>query len=400
MPFFSRTIGLVEGEQVPVSFGAKVYGKLGNTNMAILDVRTRPFSGEEIDLTAENLVAGRIYQNIFAESKVGLIFTHGDPTSEGRNALLGFDFDYTTSRFLGDKNFTAAGWYVHNWNELETGRHRGFGLRLDYPNDLWDISANYSNFGEALNPALGYLPRDSVQLFSGGLNFKPRPEKGFLGKWIRQFTFEFRPSFYWDLAGNLETKRIFFAPLNFRTEKGEHIEFNFVINRDVLPGDFEIAESFFIPIGAYDFTNFNIQYSSPTYRSLLFSAQYKFGQFYSGTYRDAQLQLSFRLSGHVNLELQANLVKGKLREGNFTESVLQLKADFFLTPDLGLMNYIQYDNVSKELGANIRFRWEISPGNTIYLVYTSNWERRTDPTSRFVPLESKGVFKISLSIRP
>jgi len=112
------------------------------------------------------------------------------------------------------------------------------------------------------------------------------------------------------------------------------------------------------------------------------------------------VQLSLRLSGHVNLELQTNLVKGKLKEGNFTENVLQLKADFFLTPDLGLMNYIQYDNVSKTLGANIRFRWEISPGNTIYLVYTSNWERHTDPTSRFLPLESKGVFKISLSIRP
>jgi hypothetical protein len=64
------------------------------------------------------------------------------------------------------------------------------------------------------------------------------------------------------------------------------------------------------------------------------------------------------------------------------------------------MNYIQYDDVSRTLGANVRFRWQISPGNVIYLVYNSIWERRDDPARRFLPLESGGVFKITLSIRP
>ncbi len=406
VPFFSRRIGLVEEEQVPISFGAKVYGKLGNTSLAFLDVGTRAFSGDEVDLSAENFFAGRIYQNIFEESKVGVIFTNGvptnnnDPDSFGRNSLLGFDFDYTTSRLFGDKNFTAQSWFVYNWNARETGKHHGFGFRLDYPNDLWDIAASYGYYGDALEPGLGYLPRNDVQVVSGGLSFKPRPEKGFLGRWVRQFYFEFRPSFTWDLTGFLETRRIFIAPLNFRTEKGAHIEFNFSMNRDVLPEEFEIAEGVIIPPGPYDFTNYNIQYSTPSYGSLIFSAEARFGPFYSGTYRDLELNLAFRLSGHVNLGIAANLVKGNLREGEFTENVFQLKADFFLTPDLGLMNYIQYDDVSKTLGANIRFRWQISPGSVIYLVYNPNWERRFDPASRFVPLESRGIIKISLSIRP
>jgi hypothetical protein len=44
----------------------------------------------------------------------------------------------------------------------------------------------------------------------------------------------------------------------------------------------------------------------------------------------------------------------------------------FLTPDLGLMNYIQFDDVSNTFGANIRFRWQLSPGNEIFLVYNSS----------------------------
>ena len=95
-----------------------------------------------------------------------------------------------------------------------------------------------------------------------------------------------------------------------------------------------------------------------------------------------------------------NIVRGRLPEGNFRENAYQLKADVFFSPDLGLMTYIQYDDVSRKLGANIRLRWQISPGNEIHLVYTKNWERRWDPTSRFVPLGERGVFKISLSLRP
>jgi hypothetical protein len=64
------------------------------------------------------------------------------------------------------------------------------------------------------------------------------------------------------------------------------------------------------------------------------------------------------------------------------------------------MNYIQYDDISRQLGWNARLRWQIRPGNDIYLVYNKNWERRFDPMARFFPLQDRGVVKITLSIRP
>jgi len=93
-------------------------------------------------------------------------------------------------------------------------------------------------------------------------------------------------------------------------------------------------------------------------------------------------------------------VRGRLPQGDFDEKVYQLKADLFLSPDLGVMNYVQYDDVSRELGWSTRLRWRISPGNEVFLVYNKNWERRWDPMSRFIPLEERGVLKISFSIRP
>lgn len=394
-PFFSRRIGLYQGQQIPVTYGLKSYGRLGNTNLALLHVRTEEFA----ELPAENFFAARIYQNILAESKVGFIFTHGSPDGE-KNTLAGFDLIYQTSRLFGSQNFLIGGWFVHNWNERESGKHHGFGFKIDYPNDLWDIVTSYSYYGDALAPGLGFLPRNNIQNWMAGISYMPRPEKGFVGRLVRQFYFQLRPSFYWDLQGRLETRNLEVVPLRFRTESGENFEFSLTSNRDVLPYDFEVAEGVVIPQGTYDFTYYKVELETATHRPLMLSLEQQFGQFYSGHLSQTEAGAAVKIKGYATLDFRADLVRGNLPQGKFKENVYELKLDLFLSPDLGLMNYFQYDDVSNKLGINIRFRWEIKPGNIIYLVYSKNWEYRRGFMDRFLPLEERGVFKIQLSIRP
>jgi len=394
-PFFSRRIGLYEEHQIPVVFGTKVFGRLGNTNLSLIDVKTDRFEG----LPSVNFIAARVSQNIFAESKVGAIFTNGNPSGE-KNTLAGFDLTYQTSRFMGNQNILVGGWYVYNWNEIKKGRHDGFGIRMDYPNDLWDINAGYSYYGDSLNPGLGFLSRGNVQSLFTRFSYQPRPEKGFIGRLVRQFHCGAEFSFYWDLKGNLETRQLSLNLLNMDTESGERLEFNISPNRDVLPYDFEVAEGVILPKGPYNFVNYRLEFGTASYRPWTLDLNMEFGHFYSGHYNNAEIGLGFKLNGYATLSLNTNLVRGRLPQGNFNENVYQLKADFFFSPDLGLMNYIQYDDVSKQLGASLRFRWQVSPGNEIYLVYNKNWERRWKPERRFIPLEERGVFKITLSIRP
>ncbi len=401
-PFFSRRIGLYGESQIPVAFGAKLFGRLGNTNISLLDVGTRAIedSSLPISLPGENFVAARIVQNVLAESKIGVIFTNGSPTG-ARNTLAGFDLTYKTSRLFGNQNFNAGAWYVYNWNGAPSGHHQAYGVRLDYPNDLFDIRGSYSYYGDALDPGVGFLERGNVQYLSLGMAYQPRPAKGtFVGDLVRQFFFELEGDFYWDLLGHLETREIFTAPINMRTESGEHIEFNVIPKRDVLPYDFEVAPGVVIPAGPYNMLGYRAEFSSATYRPWTFDLSWRFGQFYSGQYSDPTIGLGLKIKGYVTLALNAELVRGHLPQGRFKENLFQLKADLFLTPNLGLMNYVQYDSVSHTLGANLRFRWQIAPGNEIFLVYTKNWERLWDPVSRLVPLGERGVFKITLSIRP
>lgn len=180
-PFFSRRIGLYQGQQVPINFGAKLYGKVGKFNLSLLDMETRAFD----PLPRSNMFAGRITYDFLQESKIGVIVTSGSPTGN-RNTLVGFDLNYASSRFAGNKNIWLAGWAVYNWNDRD-GRHHGFGLRANYPNDLVSLESTYAYYGEALDPGLAYMMRQGIQTFYLKLSYNPRPSRGWLDKAIRQF---------------------------------------------------------------------------------------------------------------------------------------------------------------------------------------------------------------------
>ncbi len=396
IPFYSRRIGLYDEEQVPIHYGGKIFGKIGNTNIALLDVRTRPFE----ELGGQNFFAGRLYQNILEESKLGLIFTSGDPSGEGSNQLVGADFTYITSKFLGGKNFVGSAWWVYNWNQTDIGSHHGYGFRAEYPNDLVDTSVSYRYYGDALEPGLGFLPRNGVRTLETIFLFKPRPQNGLFGKLIRQFNYELFTFFYWDLAGNLESSRIFFSPLNIMLESGEQIEINLRFEKDMLTEPFELSDDLFIPVDRYAHTRYTLQFHTASHRKLSVDLEYTFGHYYGGKLSELEAGLDFKFKGHINLSAEAIFVRGDFPQGEFNNNLYRLKSDFFLNSDLGLMSYIQYDDVSRNLGANIRLKWRISPGNTIYLVYNRGWEKVWDPQARFMPLYDRGVFKIQLNWRP
>lgn len=404
IPFFSRRIGIHEqsGEQVPVSWGAKVFGKIGKTNMSMLNVSTKAV--DDLNLPGQNFFAGRVYQNIFSQSKIGVIFTSGQPGSDEANTLLGLDALYSTSRFMGNKNISVSGWWVTNHNERPDGRHFGYGFKADYPNDLLDIYLAYGYYGDALEPGLGFLPRNNVQQLTGKIEIKPRPHKGWLGKTFRQFYLRFFPFFYWDQEGKLQSYRISSCPFTmFRIESGETFEFYLIKQREVLERPFEVSDGVIIPVGDYYFTRYQYNFRTASHRMISTKIEYETGTFYSGNLEKLELEVNLNIKGNIRLGLESEFVKGKLPQGNFKENLYQAKADFYLNPDLGLMTYLQYDSVSENIGANIRFKWRISPGNTIYLVYNKNWERRFDPAHqyrRFLSLEDRGIIKLQFSWRP
>jgi hypothetical protein len=61
----------------------------------------------------------------------------------------------------------------------------GWGLKVDYPNDLLDVFLIVKEFGDALDPALGFLPRPGTRWYQGGGAYQPRPSKDGAFGWAR-----------------------------------------------------------------------------------------------------------------------------------------------------------------------------------------------------------------------
>jgi hypothetical protein len=172
LPFFSRRIGLFAGEQVPIGAGGKVNGRVGGTNFGALMVRTR-----DVDTlgTASTMAVVRVKQNVLGESSIGFIATDGDPLGRSGSWLAGPDLTYQTSRFQGDKNLLVGIWGLAVGRSDLRGDRTAAGVKVDYPNDLWDVSLKYKRIGEAFDPSLGFVPRPGVHIADLGLNWQPRP---------------------------------------------------------------------------------------------------------------------------------------------------------------------------------------------------------------------------------
>jgi hypothetical protein len=233
-PFFSRRIGLVDGNEVPILAGAKLSGRQGKTSIGGLFVRTREAS--EV-APATSLAALRVRRNVLDESSVGFIATAGDPLGRPGASTLGVDLTYQNSRFRGGKNFWLGAWGLTARRDGLTGSREAWGLKLDMPNDLWDIAASYRYVGDGFDPSLGFVPRPAVKAYRLSITYAPRLH----GTFIRQMFNEFMVDYFTNLKNERESYRVFMAPINWRLESGDRFEANFVPTGERLFAPFEIA---------------------------------------------------------------------------------------------------------------------------------------------------------------
>jgi hypothetical protein len=63
-----------------------------------------------------------------------------------------------------------------------------------------------------------------------------------------------------------------------------------------------------------------------------------------------------------------------------------------------LVNNVQFDSVSGNVGWQSRLRWTLTPGNDLYIVYTQNWHDDA-VLDRFVTLERRGAAKFVYTYR-
>ena len=377
IPFFSRRMGLFEGQQIPINAGVKLNGRAGKWNVGLLDAQTRDTSlrtGEFVPGT--NLLASRVSYDATSKFRLGTLVTHGSPDGIGENTLAGFDGVWRTSEFLSNKNLFIGAWTAFSAGGPAPGNRTGYGFKIDYPNDLWDCFVSLNKFGEALDPGLGFLPRPGVRRFDTACDFKPRPSKTGPFRWIRQQFMEHRFYRVTNYRGQVESQRFFWAPINILLESGDRFEVNWVPWHEFLPAPFEIAENVTLPVGGYRFDRFRVEFQTSNHRRWEFGTTTWFGTFYNGTLLQQENYVRFNdRAGRWQTGLTVAQNFGRLAQGTFVQRLWQFNMTFAFHPDLVLTNFLQYDTESQNVGNNMRLRWTFKPGNDLFVVWNRGWKR-------------------------
>jgi hypothetical protein len=377
IPFFSRRIGLFSGRQIPIGAGGKLTGRIGGTNFGTLSVRTRRLDTLE---TGSTMTVMRIKQNLLGESSAGFIATAGDPLQRPGSWLFGPDLTYQTSHFRGDKNFLIGVWGLVTRRDNLAGDRTAAGLKVDYPNDLWDIAFKYKRIGEDFDPSLGFVPRRGVHMSSLGVEWQPRPKNPIGPLHIRQCFVENRLELVSGLHGGWQSYRYFMAPINCLLESGDRFEFNVVPTGEKLDAPFEIADGATLPANSYHFNRFRLEAEFAAKRKFSGEATWWFGSFYSGHLNEYELSAAWKPSSLFILELSAERNAAKLREGSFTQDVLGARLKVNISPDLQIASFLQYDDESNSFGSNNRIRWTFDSLGDLFVVYNHNLTTRNPVT--------------------
>lgn len=365
VPFYSRRIGLVEGQQVPINVAGKLNGRVGQTNLGAVVAHTGAVDGVA---PAATMGVVRVKQDIFRESSVGAIATFGDPTAKPDSWLAGADFNYRTSHFRGDKNFQVGLWGLATGRAGAEGDNSAAGVRVAYPNDLWNVAIQYFRVGDAFQPSLGFVPRPGIQNFSLVGEYDPRPNF-----WhIRQMFNEFEVVAVTDLQGQWESYRVFLAPVNWRFESGDRVEANIRPTGENLPEPFEIADGVVIPPGPYHWMRYRLEAGSAAKRKLSGQATWWFGGFYDGQLDQYLLTLSWNPVPLLTLNFSGERDIGQLKEGNFTQTLVGTRVKFNVSPNLEISSLIQYDTETGSIGTNSRLRWTFNPLGDLFVIYNHN----------------------------
>ena len=384
-PFFTRNIGLVNGEQVDVVAGGKLSGTFEGFNIGALSVLT----GDTPTSSGQVLSVARITRPVFTESRMGIVITDGDPTGASDNTVVGTDFQYRSSNWLGGGIFQSDAYFERSLSSSR-GEDNIFGLALDYPNEPWGWDADFKHVGANFEPALGFINRTDIRRYQGNLYRRKRFQDHFL----RVIEFGGGTTSVTNLDGRLESRESRLSALAQTTSEYSY-RLDVVNIFENVSDPFEVAD-ILVPAGRDTWTNVRATFMSSGARALSIGIDASCCSFYSGDAIETALNTFYRPNEFYEIVAGWEATFLDLPGGKVDIHVLTSTVNVNFTPYMKLDLQVQYDNDSEEFGFLSRYRWEINPGDEFFVAFG---QAAQVPGSRFIAQRTQFSVRLGRTFR-
>ena len=253
--FFSRRVGLDEGRQVPIDWGARLTGRVGGWDLGVLRVATAGLQQDSGTVPGNAFTVARLKRNVGQRSSIGAVLTEAAPDAEDANRVAGVDFVYKpTSKMIFGGFWSSSGISEETSGDGGTSDagESAYGFNFDYQGPEWTVYLDAQEIEEAYSPKAGFLLRNNVRHLAPYIQWLPRIERGFVRTWFTELNVDYYETLD---DGELETRRIEFSPIGMRTTGEDRWRLGYVWETENLVAPFEVSPGIVIPPGRYEFDN-------------------------------------------------------------------------------------------------------------------------------------------------
>lgn len=378
--FYSRRIGLSEGEPVPLYGGVRISGMAGKWDLGIMDMQTREHISPEDsanDLPSENFGNIRMRRNILNEnSYLGGIISSRIGANGHYNVAYGVD---AIIKVFGNDYFNIKlAQVVDKTTRDSTASMESTGILLNwkrFTNKGLGYNFTYGRYGKYFEPGTGFMMRNDYAYYDGMFSYG----------WIRGEKSRI-------LHDNIDAEvRIFQSNENGMTESLEalagYVVFlksgmfsftGFSHNYENVVDSFSFSDDAHVPPGRYDFDLLECHMQTSETKPFIVGMDLWAGTFYDGNRFSISLQPAWNISSSLQLKAEYEFSRLRFpgRDQRLDGHVARIRALLMLSTSLSFSTFVQVNNIDHNVVTNLRLRYNPREGNDFYIVY--NEGRNTD----------------------
>ena len=381
--FYSRRIGLQDGQVVPILGGGRVTGKLGQFDVGAVNIQT---ADEQISRAeSTNFTVIRVKRDILRRSGVGAILTNRSVSLVGDGASQAYGVDAT---FAFYDNVQMLGYYARTDTPGVIGENTSYQARFGYGADRYGMQVDHLLVEDNFVPEVGFLRRDNFRRTYVQGRFSPRPRS--LDA-VRQFRFEGSIDYVLLADSNLlETRQNQFR---FQTELESSDQFAVTLNDnyELLLEPFTPGPGVTIPLGGHAFSDVEVSFALGQQRRINGRVSLQRGGYFNGDittlgFRRGRIAVTHRMS--IEPSISFNWIDTP--QGSFRTGLAVTRVNYAFSPRMFLSGLAQYNSARDTISTNLRLRWEYNPGSELFVVYTEDRETTPLRPNRSTELRNRG----------
>jgi hypothetical protein len=373
--FHSRRIGLNEGRPVPIIGGARLIGRVGSTDIGLLNMQTARADG----LLSENFGVLRLRKRVFnANSTIGGIVTSRVYENGAYNAAVGVD---GSIRMFGDEYVTLK-WASTFDTDEDPGidpldrsrliarweRRRQSGL---------SYAADYIRSGADYVPKLGFQMRSDFTFGQSLLQYA----------WIlgenspfRSVTIGASAQTYVRNGDRTVESGLVEPALHFEFKNNARLDISALNSYESVREAFDLSDEIEVPVGDYWFHGGLVHFEASRSGTFRPTFTVSGGAFYDGWNAALQAAPAWNLSSHFEFSAayQLNLIRFPDREEELLAHLARVRVDVAMDTHLSLSAFLQYNSTDEVASVNARLRYHFREGSDFWLVYDEGMNTMRD----------------------